>query len=83
MSFFLIDADDNFLGDFGTSQGLIDLEKNVGTRSTLRTFLERGMSSEKEALITDCEKGADTKYIVPMIRSAKFPVMITDGVSED
>lgn len=78
MSYWLEDAQGEWLGDFATNRGVLDLQ----WVPALKEFLERGEADEElvAKIVEACQDRADLRYIADMLRDAEAPVYVTDGV---
>ena len=79
MGYWLEDSKGNWLGDFATNKGIMDLHE-VDTPA-LKEFLEYGVAGPAlvEKLIKQLDGHKTLGYIPEMLKSANPPVFITDG----
>lgn len=78
MSFWLEDADFNYLGDFGSVSGTTRLAKR---KDALGDFVRAGTADEEliQKVIDVCKGDSEVGYIADMLDGATAPVIISDG----
>lgn len=79
MGYWLEDADGEWLGDFATNKGIVEMRK-FGV-SALNEFLDVGEASEELAkqIVVETKKLPELKYVGEMLSGASAPVFVTDG----
>jgi hypothetical protein len=82
MGYWLEDADGEWLGDFATNKGIVELREGAG--SALLEFLDDGEADSEllEKVIEGVAEKKSTRYVAEMLRGAKTPVFITDGCGD-
>lgn len=91
MSYYIYDADDNYLGDLATTIGLEELRKYAEKNKfyNLLGFLDEGAALVTTVLIEELKsmlpKNAELREIIDnlikMVNKAQLCVIITDGVN--
>lgn len=82
MSYFLEDKN-GYLGDFATNVGVMDMHRDKDIPKSFRKFLDNGIADEAlgKQVVEDLVGMSKYSYILPMLKKAKFPVVLTDGLS--
>jgi hypothetical protein len=78
MSYWLEDADGNYLCDLASNRGLAQLQQRKDMPH-LVAFLGAGQTDDVQAVIEDTQGDKATEYIAKVLKGAKAPVFITDG----
>ena len=81
MSYWLEDAN-GFLGDLATNRGISQLRDAPNTPDSVRAFLEAGEADASllQQVIEDLMSSAFNDPLMNLLRKAKTPVIVTDGV---
>lgn len=79
MGYWLEDANEEWLGDFATNKGIVDL-RDAGLPSLVE-FLDAGEANAEliERVIEDVQENPLLSYMVEMLEGAEPPIFITDG----
>jgi hypothetical protein len=82
MGWFIIDTNEDFVGDLASGLGLELLR--CAEIASLNKFLDEGIADGDlvDEIVRDIDKENDEtlQYIADMLRDAKAPVVLTDGV---
>lgn len=81
MSWHVEDAG-GYLGDFATNKGVRELREHPGCPASLARLLDEGTADEalRKRIVRDCAGTRSFGYIAKLLRSAKAPVRLSDGV---
>jgi hypothetical protein len=82
MGWFIIDTNEDFVGDLASGMGLELLR--CAEIDSLNKFLDEGIANgdlvDQIVKDIDAENDETLDYIADMLRDAKAPVVLTDGV---
>ena len=80
MTYWLEDKNGEWVGDFATNKGIIELRD--GAPDSLVKMLDDGTADEK--LVDEIVQASGTpEYVVELLTDAEAPLFITDGCGED